>query len=234
MRFAPGFAAALCTLFAACSHAPAPARPEKAKITLSSGEDLAGIIQYQTDTEIGIMTDKGQRTLPMSEVLFVQLEGDQPVNKTAPAPAPVLRTADLLQKFQPPADGILTIAAGETLSVVANQRISADTVFSHQMMTAEVTDAIPAQPVSIPDGASATLEVLEVPVQDKGDIVLGLAAVNINGHRYKVVGGKSQVLGPLEPNLAGGRKAPGRTTAISTGSVISWKLKVPVQLREEK
>ena len=225
---------ACCALLAACGK-PAPvARPEKARVTLTGGEEISGQIQHQTDTEIGIVTEKGVRVVPMSEVLFVQLEGDQPVNKIAPAPAPVLRTADLLQKFQPPANGVLTIAAGETLSVMATQRIAGETIFSHQMMTAEVTDAVPAQPVSIPDGASATLEVLEVPVQDIGDIVLGLAAVNINGHRYKVVGGKSLVLGPLEPELVGGRKAPGRRTAVSTGSVISWKLKVPVQLREEK
>ena len=219
---------ALSILLVACANRVPEVRPEKGKLTLAGGEEVTGLIQMQTDSEIRIMTDKGLRVVPASEVLLVQLETDKLVNVPPPPVAPVQRTASLLENFAAPADGLISLDAGAIFPVAINQRVSEDSVFPHQLLHAEITSVVPGKPVNIPDGARVVLEVLE----SRG-VVLGLARISINGHNYKVSMGQPVVLGSVDQRHDGERKN-GQPIVISNGSVVSWTLKAPVRLREEK
>ena len=219
---------ALSILLAACANRVPEVRPEKGKLTLAGGEEVTGLIQLQTDSEVRIMTDKGLRVVPASEVLLIQMETDKLVNEPPPPVAPVQRTASLPENFQAPADGVISLAAGEIFPVAINQRVSEDAVFPHQLLHGEITSVVPGKPVNIPDGARVVLEVLE----SRG-VVLGLAGITIHGHSFKVSGGQPVVLGSVDTRPDAERKN-GPPIVISNGSVVTWTLKSPVRLREEK
>jgi hypothetical protein len=135
--------------------------------------------------------------------------------------------AGSLEKFQAPAPGVLTIAAGATISIIPRQAIDIATMFPHHLFAGEITRDIPAKPVGIPNGTIANLEILRLPPDDASKTVFGLAGININGHLYKVAGAGSTRLGVI--SLAGKPKP-----RFAAGTVVAWKLTQPLVLKEVK
>jgi hypothetical protein len=132
-----------------------------------------------------------------------------------------------LEKFQPPASGVITLGAGATIWIIPREAIDVAAMFPHQLLAGEITSDIAAKPTGIPIGAVVNLEILRVPADDASKTVFGLAAININGHLYKVPGAGSASLGVI--SLTG---KPGPRFA--AGTVLGWKLAQPIVLREVK
>jgi hypothetical protein len=227
-------------ILAGCTSLSKPAEPatlQKATIVLADGRTLQGKIRSQTDEAIGFLSDQGQfRSIPVKDVLFVKTENGQGETTSAampPAPAPTRPGA--LEKFQPPASGVLAIPSGATISVTPNQTIDSAAVFPHQMLTGELTEDIAAKPVKIPAGANATLELIDTPLHDAAKMVFGITGVNINGHLYRVAAGKVMRLGTVAASAI--TAVPGATEKarrISSGTVLNWKLAQPLVLKESK
>ncbi len=150
--------------------------------------------------------------------------GSNERKETAAAPQP---PPGALEKFQPPALGVLTLAGGATISIIPRQIIDVTTMFPHQLVAGEITRDIAAKPVGVPSGAVANLEILRFPPNDASKTIFGLAGININGHLYKVAGTGSARLGTIS---SGGKPRP----RFATGTVLGWKLAQPLVLKEVK
>jgi small nuclear ribonucleoprotein (snRNP)-like protein len=172
------------------------------------------VIQFKLTTPITIiLTDGGK-------------EADLRPEQTARV-APAASQPGLLEKFQAPASGALSIQAGQIISLVPNQPIDTATMFPHAMLSGEITADIPGSPIAIPSGAVANLEILQFPPNDASKTVFGLTGINIKGHLYKVGGTASARLGTT---FSAGEPTP----RLATGAVLSWKLVDPLVLREVK
>ena len=224
----------------ACSTAPpSDTRPKTATLVLADGETIAGVIQNQTENTISFLTVNGVvRSIPVKDVLLVQSAAEPAATAQVAVAAPAApQPPGTLEKFQPPVSGTLALAAGTAIPLAPNSGIDSGSVFPHLVLTGEITADLPSRPVAIPSGSSVTLEVLEAPMRGRGEIVLGLAAININGHLFRVVGEKSARLGALPDPDAGKPdtgKAPARGIHVATGTVLTWKLAQALVLKEEK
>lgn len=209
---------------------------QKATLVLASGETIVGTIQSQNKGAIGFITKEGRfRSIPLRAVLFVKPVEEPKVETAATVAAPVEPGA--LERFKPPAAGRLVIPSGERVSLIFNQALSGDALYPHQMLNAEITADLRSNPTAVPAGSRATAEVLEAPLQGRSDVVIGLLAININGHFYRPAGKKAIRLGtlPRPPNQSDAdEKLGGRGVRVPNGTVISWKIAQTVELREQK
>jgi len=191
----------------ACSSPSSSEAGPHATVQLKDGTSMSGTVAASSASEIRITGDDNiTHAIPMSQVRSVDY-GDA---AAAPAPdaavksggaaptmadaAPKPRPASSPALPRPTTDDIRTethvIDAGAEISVQTHETIDGSTASDGQTFAADVTEAVrdPQGKVVIPVGAKAQVIIKSLTqagkIKGQADLVLDLASVSIDGHRY--------------------------------------------------
>jgi outer membrane lipoprotein SlyB len=178
---------------------------QNATLALKDGTTVTGTVTKSDTSSITIQTPTGVvSTYPVSQVASVNYgpgpgaASNPPAPVSAPQPAPPDASTAPSQAAAPPpappepAETFRTIPAGTTLSVRTSQTIDSKNAQAGQTYPGVVARSIvdDSGRVAIPRGSDATLVVRDAREQGKfqgrSELVLDVAEVRVNGHRYRL------------------------------------------------
>jgi hypothetical protein len=232
---------------------------QQVTVALNNGETWSGTLEARDAGTVTILTSAGiAKTFLTRQIKSVedQKKAPEPAAKTAAAnapmsappgtgesPAPNLDPPPPATPFAAPASGKITIPAGTAMALRLKEVIDGgdDSANFGDLITTVVIDDVKAGETSIPADSPLNITVANKPGAGGREMTCALSTVFL-GERAWVpeggshFGGKDPVLGsvsaqPRENLPPAARELPLR---LPVHSVIQFKLKAPISLRESK
>jgi hypothetical protein len=225
---------------------------QQVTVTLNNGETWSGTLEARDIGTVTILTSAGEaKTFLTRQIKSLEEQKKTPesaaktgaANAPISAPAPSLEPPPPAKPFVPPASGKIIIPAGTALVLRLKEVIDGadDSANFGNLITTAVIDDVKAGATSIPADSPLNIMVVNKPGTGGREMTCALSTVFL-GERPWVpeggshFGGKDPVLGsvsapPTENLPPAARELPLR---LPVHSVIQFKLKTPISLRESK
>ena len=223
-------------------------------VTLTNGETWSGTLEARDAGTVTILTAAGEaKTFLTRQIKSVEEQNKTPESAaktpmsatpgTGAASAPSLEPPAPAKPFVPPASGKITIPAGTALVLRLKEVIDGadDSANFGNLITTVVIDDVKAGGTSIPADSPLNIMVVNKPGTGGREMTCALSTVFL-GERPWIpeggshFGGKDPVLGSLSAPPRENLPPAARELSLRlpVHSVIQFKLKMPISLRESK